>query len=252
MSGLIYRLIVLCRKNIVLSSLAVLGIELIGMLARLSLSYGNLAKITEDSKESAESALFVMCAYSPLALLIISNLLVCDTLVTDMKKRWSSYAHCLPVSTVRYTGGYYLVYLMITAAAFLITTVTTAVSCAAFDKSFSFSNVKIILIAITIGNLFTVIAHLSNQITHSRILCFILLMVIGYGLPLIYSTLEMNYVNKHTAFPSIEASMIYGGFIKGILYYTIDFIAPVLPVMIPAVLFIGWQLSSKIMERREK
>ena len=258
MKGLVFRELYLGRKNILLTTLVWIMFVIIGILIRLSMLYGNMAKLPLEDLVRTETVICNAFIYAPILVLMSANMVLSLNTFSDYTTKWALFGYASPVSEYRYIGAKFLLMGGISFAAFMLNLVNTFVMCTLCDRRFD-SNLVLSLLCV--------------------VMCMIFLFTVG--LILVY---KFRSKKKLSVFFGITAVVIYGGIIGGMFYlagrferlypnmsndqrseimdkYLINFAGklkhfftdkiPLFPFVFIAVMVVLYFVCVKVMKRRE-
>lgn len=257
MKGLLFKELYLGRKNYLLMLTIWFMLSVLGILIRLSMLYGNMAKMPAEDLANSEKWLLCIFIYAPAVIILISAMLNFDSVFADFATKWSSFLYTTPISEYRYVGTRYILKSILFVVAIGLSFLNASILCTLNDKPLDTKTVGIMLI---IALLLTVLSVIGEQLAYKykekaktqnrlALLCVIVYMVIMGGLLLwlkFYMNAHPEAKESDDVFVLLEAML---GEIN--LTINIDTVVVICPFAIIAVLAAGYFLTVKAMKRRE-
>lgn len=105
MKGIVYREFFLSRKMIVLEFVFAFIIMVMGILTRLSILYGNMAKLDSETLASVNKFTYYFFIYIPVIIMGCPFFGIIETTVADFQGRWMQLQYTMPVSESRWVGA---------------------------------------------------------------------------------------------------------------------------------------------------
>ncbi len=235
MKALIYRELILCRKNLVMV-IGFVGVAGFMLLVQLSFEIGNLSKLPPDMIEDMGEAIVTMMLYMP-AMIGCMLGTICEVSVTkDLKPLWNRFRISTPISEWKFSAARCIVLTAATLVGYGLSLGYAALVCAIRGEAFTlaiFANITTILLATT---LFTVLLQLGIMLLGSADKAG--LVIIGL-LMLIFAVITYLTDPKN----NFEADILE------------KFSAAILPfslLIFAALVAVNWAGTALLMKRREK
>lgn len=254
--GLIYRELQLSKKTYITSIALFLGFTLLGFLVRLSMSYGNLAKLDADTFKSIDLYSYYVFSLLPAVLILFSCIGDGGVIVSDYRSRWNLFSYTLPVSEKKQAGIKYLIKACSMLLALVLALANAAIIGLISDRGLSFSMVKYILIIMLVAVVLSSITTpmlLKYKSTNAVIFRIVGLFVAAY---LIIAMLMMSFINSFRInHPDISGLNFDDVFVDELLEKVNKIKVPFLtaaPFVITAIILISFWLTVRRLKRREK
>lgn len=252
MKGLSYRVLNMSKKQIILSFLSFAALEFFIILAYMSLKFGNLAKLSSESRSSVEGFLKTFTLIVP----IISTAVVADALTSvlqkDIKSKWKSYAYVLPVKSSLYCGSYYVCYAGVIALSIVISIAVSMLNCSLSGREFTLKIFWTIMCGALIVSLYIVAVHIFTQLLRNVFGRAVPAFLVLFVMPEYIASDMIKYQESHPEIPEDMLDRVYYAEIGNKLSGIVDKVSYFSLLLIVLILLGGWMISSMLMERREK
>jgi len=258
MKGLIYRELYLSKKSYIWGFLDFLIIFVMGMLVRLSVECGNIAKLEtldRDIFTSVDILTYYIFLYLPSAVIFFTMMTEHGIIIADLKSKWNMFSYTLPVSEEKTSLVKYIILVSSMLFGFIFSILNAFIICNISNRNFDSGIVKNILIIMTclliIQSLNIPLLIKLKSKAKSEIffmLCFgILIFTVG-------KVIVENLIKKLRDDYNASEDETFE-FINDFLQKIIDFrdkIFLLVPIVIIAVLVVGYFATVKILKGREK
>ncbi|MDE5772333.1 MAG: hypothetical protein K2I06_12035, partial [Ruminococcus sp.] len=144
--GIIYRELYLNRKRYIVGFAVYVAMVFIGVLLRMSMSFGNLANADEEVFTGVDMVTYYMFTLATPMILIISFAETPEIIVSDRKTNWTRFSYTFPISpkemALYKTGITFTGYLI----SVIISIMNFCIFCPLCDRKFDVFNFKIMMI----------------------------------------------------------------------------------------------------------
>lgn len=235
MKALIYRELILCRKNLAMV-IGFVGVAAFMLLVQLSFEIGNLSKLPPDIIEDMGSAIVPMMLYMP-AMIGCMLGTVCEVaVIKDLKPLWNRFRVSTPISAWKFSAARTIVLTAMSIIGFALSLAYAAILCAIRGDEFTvsiFANITAILLGST---LFSLVFQIGIMLLGSADKA---------GLVIIGMVMLICGVVCYLTDPK-------NNFEAGMLEKFSTAILPFSPLIFAALIAVGWAGSALLMKRREK
>lgn len=257
--GIIYRELYLNRKRYISGFATYIALVFIGVLVRMSMNFGNLAHIDEESFKSMDTITYYMFTLLTPMMLIISFAEAPEIIVSDHKSNWTGFSYTFPISpkemALYKTGISFTGYLI----SVIISIINFCIFCPLCDRKFDIFNFKIMIVAMLCLCITTateqILTYKFKNITLTQVVTSIIFVVIymagGLGIAV--------YIGKAIDKYSID---IENGDMSGMdifldeltdkLKNFMDVFVIFVPFLMVGIFVLEYFLTKKILSRREK
>ncbi len=258
MKGLVFKEFYLSRKNIILITFFWFLFVMVGILLRLSILYGNLAKLNNEDYADSELMLYFGFLYLPVVLIMSLNQVLLQNIYSDYSTKWTQFGYTLPVSEYRYVGSKFMVTGIISCTGFLLSLVNAAAMCILWDRKLdaelvlSLLSVVMFIIIAFVGN--CAFAYRFKNPKTQGIIIFILMVIIMGGLFTGFGHLILKINKQYPNINDNQRAKIVSGYIGNLLNRAKELlfdIMPFLPLIFIVVMFLLYFLCVREMKRRE-
>jgi len=257
MKGLIYRELYLSKKSYIWGFLDFLIIFVMGMLVRLSVECGNIAKLEtldRDIFTSVDILTYYIFLYLPSAVIFFTMMTEHGIIIADLKSKWNMFSYTLPVSEEKTSLVKYIILVSSMIFGFIFSILNALIICNISNRNFNSGIVKNILIIMTylliiqslnIPLLIKLKSKVKSEIFF--MLCFgVIIFTVG-------KVIVENFIEKLRDYNVSEDETFE--FINDFLQKIIDFRDKVflfVPIVIIGILALGYFATVKILKGREK
>ncbi len=257
--GIIYREIYLNRKRYIIGFAVYIAMIFIGVLFRMSMSFGNLAHADEEVFKSVDMVTYNMFTLATPVILIISFAEAPEIIVSDYKTNWLKFSYTFPI-TPKETALYKTA---ISVAGYLFSVIVSIINfcifCPLCDRKFDVFNFKIMMIIMFVFALITATEQLLTckfkNITLTQMVTS-LIFTLAFGIVGLTTAVYLSKgMKKYSA--DIESGDMSGmdTFSENLFEKLKDFLdifVIFVPFMIVGVFVLEYFLTKSILSRREK
>ena len=165
--GLIFREFYLIKNNLIILAVTNAVIMILGILVRMSMDFGNLAKLEAESFKELDSATRYIFPVIP-AIFISISFSLGKNISDDFKSNWMRYSYTFPVSAKEQVLTKYIVIFSGLFSSLVISTVNLAVFCSVSHRKFDTLVMKIIVIVCIVWNISIVFETFLTCLLKSR------------------------------------------------------------------------------------
>lgn len=251
--GVIYRELYLNRKRYIIGFVVYVAMLFVGVLIRMSMSFGNLANVGEEVFRSVDMITYYMFTLATPVILIISLAETPEIIVSDYKTNWLKFSYTFPISTretALYKTGISLTGFLISV---IISTINFCIFCPLCDRKFDVFNFKIMTIVIFVFCLTTateqVLAYKFRNVTLTQVVTSLIFTVILIAFTFMTAVYMGGIMQK---FDGDEEGM--NRFLDGMgdkMHNFLDIFVIFVPFLIAGIFVLEYVLTKKILERRE-
>jgi len=166
--GLIFREFYLIKNTLIIVAVTNAVIMILGILVRMSMDFGNLAKLEAESFKELDSATRYIFPVIP-AVFISASFSLCGNITGDFKSNWMRYSYTFPVSAKEQVLTKYIVIFSGLFSSVVISTVNLAVFCSVSHRKFDTFVMKIIVIVCVVWNIGIIFETLLTYILKSKV-----------------------------------------------------------------------------------
>ncbi len=259
MKGLIYRELYLSKKSYIWGFLDFLIIFVMGILVRLSVECGNIAKLETIDREiftSVDILTYYIFLYLPTAVIFFTMMTEHGIIIADLKSKWNMFSYTLPVSEKKFSLVKYIILVSSMLFGFIFSILNALIICNISNRNFDSGTVKNILIIMTclliIQSLNIPLLIKFKSKAKAEIffmLCFgVIIFTVGKVLVGNFIKTFRNYMEYMSEDELLE-------FMNDFLQKIIDFRDRVflfVPIVMTGILAVGYFATVKILKGREK
>ncbi len=256
--GIIYRELYLNRKRYIVGFVIYTAMLFIGILVRMSMSFGNLAHADEEVFRSMDVVTYYMFTLATPIILIISLAETPEIIVSDYRTNWTKFSYTFPISPKEmalYKTGMSACGYMISV---IVSIINFCIFCPLCDRKFDVFNFKIMMILMLVFALTTateqILTHKFKNVTLTQMVTSLIFTVILIGISfgmIIYSkSILKEYIDSPDKLEDGAFEIIVNGMIDNIKNF-IDVFIIVVPFLIVGVFVLEYFLTKKILSRRE-
>lgn len=257
--GLIYREVYLNRKRYIIGIAVYIAMVLIGILVRMSMSFGNLAHADEEVFNSMDTITYYMFTLATPFILILSFAETPELIVSDHKSNWSKFSYTFPISpkemALYKTGIAFTGYLI----SVVISIINFCIFCPLCDRKFDVFNFKIMTALMFVTCITTaleqIITYKFKNVTLTQVVTSLIFTVIfglcGLGIAVYLGSVIKKYSIDIENGDMSEINALldsYADKLKNIL----DVFVILVPFLILGIFALEYLLTKKILDRREK
>lgn len=257
--GIIYREVYLNRKRYIVGFAVYLAMIFIGVLFRMSMSFGNLAHVDEEIFNSVDVVTYYMFTLATPVILIISFAETPEIIVSDYKTNWLKFSYTFPIapkeSALYKTAISFVGYLF----SVIVSIINFCIFCPLCDRKFDVFNFKIMMIIMFALALMTTTEQLmtykfKNVTLTQMVTSFIF--TLAFGIVGLAMTIYLSKgIKKYSA--EIESGDMSGmeALIENLFEKLKDFLdifVIFVPFLIVGIFVLEYFLTKKILSRREK
>ncbi|MCM1507117.1 MAG: hypothetical protein NC177_08295 [Ruminococcus flavefaciens] len=251
--GIVYRELYLNRKRYIIGFAVYVAMLFVGILLRMSMSFGNLANVDEETFKSMDMLTYYLFTLATPVIFIVSFAETPELIVSDYKVDWLKFSYTFPVSpkeTALYKTG-------ITLAGFLLSVVVSIINFTVFsklcDRKFDIFSFKIMLVIILVFCLTTateqILTYKFKNITLTQVVTSLIFTVIFIAIILVAIVYMSGIMKK---FDGDDEAM--NRFLDGMgdkMLNFLDIFVIFVPFIIAGIFVLEYVLTKKILERRE-
>lgn len=256
--GIIYRELYLNRKRYIVGFVIYTAMLFIGILVRMSMSFGNLAHADEEVFRSMDVVTYYMFTLATPIILIISLAETPEIIVSDYRTNWTKFSYTFPISPKEmalYKTG-------ISACGYLISVIVSIVNfcifCPLCDRKFDVFNFKIMMILMLVFALTTateqILTYKFKNVTLTQMVTSLIFTVIlmsgGLGMVL-YMKKGMKKYSVDIESGDMSGMETFIGELIDKLKDFLDVFVIFVPFLIVGVFVLEYFLTKKILSRRE-
>lgn len=257
--GIIYREVYLNRKRYIIGVAVYVAMIFICVLIRMSMSFGNLAHIDEETFKSVDMITYYMFTLATPLIMILSFAETPELIVSDHKSNWSKFSYTFPISpkemALYKTGISFMGYLI----SVVVSIINFCIFCPFCDRKFDVFNFKIMVALMFVTCVTTaleqILTYKFNNVTLTQVVTSLIFMVI-FGIGSLGIALNIGDAMKKY---SID---IENGDMSGMNTFLDDFMGKMqkfldvfvifVPFLIVGIFALEYVLTKKILDRREK
>ncbi len=256
--GIIYRELYLNRKRYIVGFVVYIAMLFIGVLIRMSMSFGNLAHDDEEVLNSMDMITYYMFTLATPLILIISFAETPEIIVSDHKTNWTRFSYTFPISTKKmalYKTG-------ISACGYLISVIISILNfcifCSLCNRKFDVFNFKIMMIVMFVFELTTaneqILTYKFKNITLTQVvtgLIFtVMLMAGGLGIA-VYMGKAIDKYAIDIENDDMSGMDMFLDELADKLKNIMDVFVIFVPFLIVGIFVLEYFLTKKILSRRE-
>lgn len=256
--GIIYRELYLNRKRCIVGFVIYTAMLFIGILVRMSMSFGNLAHADEEVFRSMDVVTYYMFTLATPIILIISLAETPEIIVSDYRTNWTKFSYTFPISPKEmalYKTG-------ISACGYMISVIVSIINfcifCPLCDRKFDVFNFKIMMILMLVFALTTateqILTHKFKNVTLTQMVTSLIFTVIlmsgGLGMVL-YMKKGMKKYSVDIESGDMSGMETFIGELIDKLKDFLDVFVIFVPFLIVGVFVLEYFLTKKILSRRE-
>lgn len=256
MRGLIYRELYLARKNYIFGMVSYLMFLLFGVLVRISMLHGNLAKLSEDTYNSVDKSTYYIFTFLPALLLFFALMGEGGVIVSDYKSKWNLYSYTLPVSEKKQAAVKYCIKAAAMFISLLLSIINAAVIGALCGKGLDIRMIKYILVIMFVVTVISCAAtpmYVKYRSSNAVTLRIIGVCIALYAIVIVSIIKYMqSFMNNHSDMdPDAVMELFVHDFFESACKFKDMFVA-VIPVIIVAAFALGFYFTVRLLKRREK
>lgn len=256
--GIIYRELYLNRKRYIVGFVVYIAMLFIGVLLRMSMSFGNLANADEEVFKSMDMVTYYMFTLATPVILIISLAETPEIIVSDHQTNWTRFSYTFPISpkeTALYKTG-------ISACGYLISVIVSIVNfcifCPLCNRKFDVFNFKIMMIIMFAFALTTateqILTYKFRNVTLTQtvtsLIFTVILIGVSFGIMVYSKILLKEYVDNPDKIEDEAFEIIVNGMIDSLKNF-MDIFVIFVPFLIVGIFVLEYLLTKKILSRRE-
>lgn len=256
MKGLIYRELYLARKTYIFGLLSYFVFLLFGVLTRLSILYGNLARLDEESFRSINSASYWIFTLLPAVLIFFTLMGEGGVIVSDYQAKWNTFACTFPVSEKKQAAIKYGIKAVALVLSLIFSVINAAVISTLCDKDFDLGMLKYILMIMTAAVLVScastpmLIKYKSSNAVAGRIMGAAV--VLSTAAVFYIKKLAADYAGSHSGMEEDELTALMTDKILALAEKIRDIFFIAMPFLLAAAFVLGYFFTVKLLKRREK
>jgi len=235
MNALIYRELILCRKNLAMV-IGFIGVAGFMLLVQLSFEIGNLSKLPPEATEAMGEAVIPMMLYMPAMIGCMLGTLCEVGVIKDLNPRWNRFRISTPVSAWKFSAARCIVFTSASLIGYGLSLAYAALVCAIRGEAFTLNIFAVITLILLGTTLFSTLFQLGIMLLGSSDKAGIVLLglCMAVGAVFVYLTDPQN------------------GIESGVLEKIPLAILPFSPLIFAALVAAGWAGTALLMKRREK
>ena len=167
MKGLIFRELYLAKNNTLTVVCISFAMGIIGILVRLSMKIGNLAKLPEETFTELDLTTYVVFSLVTGSLLLFCNSIGAEVAGYDYRSKWMNFQYSAPIKEEKYVLVKYLIMFVTTAAAFVPALINAAIIGALSERSLDIKIVAVIAVIACLTIILTVLQTVLTNLLHS-------------------------------------------------------------------------------------
>ena len=256
--GIIYREIYLNRKRYIAGFAVYIVMLIMGVLLRMSMSFGNLAHADEEVFKGMDMMTYYMFTLATPLILIISLAETPEIIVSDQQTNWLKFSYTFPISTKEmalYKTG-------ISAVGYLISVIVSIVNfcifCPLCNRKFDVFNFKIMIVIMFVFALTTateqVFTYKFKNVTVTQmvtsLIFTVILMSVSFGIMIYSKSVLKEYIDSPDKVEDEAFEIIVKGIIDSLKNF-IDVFVIFVPFLIVGIFVLEYFLTKKILNRRE-
>ena len=251
MRGLIYRELYLGRKVYITGILTVVLFIFFGTLIRLSMLYGNLADLEEETYYTIDLMSYYVFSYFPVALLFATFAGDGGVSISDYKSKWCLFTYSLPITEQQLAKVKFTIKVGFMLLSFLFGIGNLALFAALGGRTVDGNSMKILLIIMMFVSVVSAVVtpltlkYKSEKAVYLRMGIVAFLLYIGLGLSL--GKWMMNFQKEH---PLMMPDDIVDTIMEWLARWR-DILAVLSPFVTIIVLFLGYLLTVRQLKKRE-
>lgn len=255
MKGLIYREIYLARKNYFFGFVSYLIVILFGVLARISMLHGNLAKLSEETYNAVDKNTYYAFTLLPALLLFFSLMGEGGVIVSDYKSKWNMFSYTLPVSEKKQAAVKYGIKAAAMVVSLLLSMLNAAVIGELCGKGFDFGVIKYIFAVMLVAVLFSCAAtpmYVKYRSSNAGTLRIFGVCAVIYVIIMIFLQRQLqDFVESHSDISEDKAMDLFADRLVDSAEKLRDVIFIVMPIIIIAAFALGFYFTVRFLKRRE-
>ncbi len=255
MKGLLFREFWLGRKYYSLSLIMFLLTAVISILVRLSMLYGNLAHVSEDTLFRIDRNASEIMTFLPCIVIFISFCVDGGVIFSDYSTSWFKYCSTTPLIEKKIIKIKFLSKGISMLTAFVLSLVYIAVICGVSGNAFTFDTFKSLIFLLTLGIAVSVLyLTLSVKFKDKNTVTIILFGIFTVlCIPVTAYTVRLNTMNIGTSASVTDDES--SDYIREMAIQKLgeirDIVFPMSPIIILAAVAVGYVLSVRFLKRRE-
>ena len=235
MKALIYRELILCRKNLAMV-IGFIGIAGFMLLVQLSFEIGNLSKLPPEMIEEMGEAVIPMMLYMPAMIGCMLGTICEVSIIKDLNPRWNRFRISTPVSAWKFSAARCIVFTSASLIGYGLSRGYAALVCTIRDEMFTLNIFAVITLILLGTTLFSTLLQLGIMLFGSSDKAGIVLV----GLVMVCSFIFIRLTDPQNGIES------------GVLEKIPLAILPFSPLIFAALVAAVWAGTALLMKRREK
>lgn len=259
MKGLVYREFFLSRKIIILEYMFAFMVIAMGILTRISMLYGNMARLDRETLDSAGNFTYYFFLYIPVIIMSCPLFSVIRSTVTDFNGKWMEMQYTFPVEESGWVIAKWIKNAIISVVAFVTGIVNACIIKSIAEQRLSFIKyselkaiVSVIALMFVLSCIFMFIScrYKSYNGVIARIAAIAILGYIGVML-YIYRELD-KFIVKHSEFDVEQGMGIFLMHEYNKLMNINIYVKIIIAFIICATAVLMYVLTVRQLKRREK
>lgn len=251
--GIIYRELYLNRKRYIVGLAVYIAMLFIGVLIRMSMSFGNLAHVDEEVFKSVDMITYYMFTLATPMILIISLAETPEITVSDYKTNWLGFSYTFPISTketaLYKTGISFTGYLI----SVIISIINFCIFCPLCNRKFDVFNFRIMLVIMFAFCLTTateqILTYKFKNITLTQVVTSLIFTVIFIAFGLVSAVYLGGIMQKFDGDTEGMDAFLDGMGVR--MKNFLDIFVILVPFLIAGIFALEYVLTKKILDRRE-
>ncbi|MDE5584229.1 MAG: hypothetical protein K2J08_11070 [Ruminococcus sp.] len=259
--GLVYREIFLNKKKYITGIVIYFSLIFVGVLIRMSMNFGNLAKIDEEIFKILDKYICYIFTMITPAVLVLSLMGRHNITASDYKTGWQKFSHTFPISAVE--NSLYITAMSV--CGFIIALVLSMINLFMFfaicgQKVNTFVVKAVILITCSFGMMIVfedILVYIFKKVTTAQIVAGIFVVSADVIVTLLLAKSMKDYMKKvgHTAEEINEDINLVNdmtNYIISVAKKTFDICVAVMPLIMVVAFVVFYLFVRRVFRRREK